>query len=79
MSRAEMILKVVMSPPDPPSVFVEHYIRLVPGNLQLILYRYPVFWIRIRMDPYSECGSGSRKSKKSLNEEKNSTGGLKRA
>ena len=33
MTRAEMILKVVMSPSDPPQIFIEQYVRLVQGRL----------------------------------------------
>ena len=31
MTRAEMILKVVMSHADPPNLFIDQYIRLVQG------------------------------------------------
>lgn len=34
MTRAEMILKVVMSPLEPARAFVEQYVRLVQGKLQ---------------------------------------------
>ena len=33
MTRAEMILKVVMSHADPPAIFIEQYVRLVQGTL----------------------------------------------
>ncbi len=46
MSRAEMILKVVMTPPDPPAVFVEHYIRLVPGNAPFLKSPPPPLSVR---------------------------------
>ncbi|XP_065335075.1 vacuolar protein sorting-associated protein 53 homolog [Cloeon dipterum] len=32
MTRAEMILKVVMSPSDPPAAFVEQYVKLLPQS-----------------------------------------------
>ena len=33
MTRAEMILKVVMSHADPPNLFIDQYIRLVQGKV----------------------------------------------
>jgi vacuolar protein sorting-associated protein 53 len=32
MTRAEMILKVVMAPTDPPAAFVEQYTKLLPQS-----------------------------------------------
>lgn len=32
MTRAEMILKVVMAPNDPPKAFVEQYAKLLPDS-----------------------------------------------
>ena len=37
MTRAEMLLKIVMSPLDPSIVFVEQYVRLVQGKIQIKL------------------------------------------
>ena len=37
MTRAEMLLKVVMSPLDPSIVFVEQYVRLVQGKLDSVM------------------------------------------
>ena len=42
MTRAEMILKVVMSPADPQEIFVEQYIRLVQGKHSSIFVLYNV-------------------------------------
>ena len=33
MTRAEMILKVVMSHAEPPNLFIDQYVRLVQGKL----------------------------------------------
>ena len=37
MTRAEMILKVVMSPLEPARAFVEQYVRLVQGKLEEVI------------------------------------------
>lgn len=36
MTRAEMILKVVMSPLEPARAFVEQYVRLVQGKCMVV-------------------------------------------
>ena len=49
MTRAEMILKVVMSPLEPARAFVEQYVRLVQGKLGWMNVFHLIILVQIRM------------------------------
>ena len=49
MTRAEMILKVVMSPLEPARAFVEQYVRLVQGKLGRMNVFHLIILVQIRM------------------------------
>ena len=50
MTRAEMILKVVMSHAEPPNLFIDQYVRLVQGNLiSVIVHMQYALMLRIKV------------------------------